>query len=260
MHQGVRTEQRDATLIITLDRPKANAIDARTSRALYEAFAELNTRDDLRVGVITAAGNRFFSAGWDLKAAAEGEAHDADQGPGGFAGLTEFPGLKKPVIAAVNGAAFGGGVELMLAAHMVVASSEARFAFPEARLGLLPDAGGLNRLPALLPRPLALELLLTARTFSADEALRWGLVNRIVPPADVLGAALDLAQEVCLSAPLSVEATLKAVREVEGLSDQEAFDRLRNAVPLVSGISETADAHEGALAFAERRTPSWVGR
>jgi crotonobetainyl-CoA hydratase len=257
---GVRVEQHDSTLVVTIDRPKANAIDAATSHALYAAFAELNSRDDLRVGVITGAGERFFSAGWDLKAAAEGEEHDADHGAGGFAGLTEFPGLRKPVIAAVNGSAFGGGVELMLASHLVVASSTARFAFPETRLGILPDAGGLNRLPAMIPRPVALELLLTGREFSAAEALGWGLVNRVVNQTDVMSAALELAGAVCQAAPLAVEATLRAVEEVQGLSDRQAFARLRDEMPLVTEIGHTEDASEGARAFAERRCPQWSGR
>ncbi|MCG2621855.1 enoyl-CoA hydratase-related protein [Arthrobacter sp. I2-34] len=157
-------------MVVTLDRPKANAIDAATSRALYDAFSMLRDDVSLRAAVLTGAGKRFFSAGWDLKSAEADEASGADHGPGGFAGLTELFGLGKPVIAAVNGAAYGGGVELMLAAHLAVAAETAVFAVPEARLGVLPDAGGLLRLPARLPRPVALELLLTGRTFSALEA------------------------------------------------------------------------------------------
>lgn len=260
LSEGVRAEVRGEVLVITIDRPPVNAIDAATSRALYEAFAELNSRDDLRVGVVTGQGDRFFSAGWDLKGASAGEAaHDSDHGPGGFAGLTEFPNLTKPVIAAVNGSAYGGGVELMLAAHLVVASSFARFSFPELRLGLLPDAGGLNRLPELLPRRLALELLLTGRELPAGEALGWGLVNRVVLPNEVLDSALDLAKELCRAAPLSVQATLQAVQEVQGLADRQAFHRLR-ALPLVSRIGRTEDAQEGTRAFNERRPPQWVGR
>jgi crotonobetainyl-CoA hydratase len=150
-------------------------------------------------------------------------------------------------------------VELMLAAHLVVASSTARFAFPEARLGILPDAGGLNRLPALVPRPIALELLLTGREFSAGEALAWGMVNRVVAQVDVLSCALELAQALCRSAPLAVEATLQAVHQVRGLSDRQAFALLRHE-PLVSGISHTEDAAEGVRAFAEGRRPQWAGR
>ena len=143
----VRTQVEGQTLIVTLDRPKANAIDVTTSRALYAAFDRLRQDPGLRVGILTGAGDRFFSAGWDLKAAAAGEGVDADHGPGGFAGITEFLDIGKPVIAAVNGLAFGGGFELVLAADMVVAADHAEFALTEVTLGIVPDAGGMLRLP-----------------------------------------------------------------------------------------------------------------
>ena len=152
----VRTAAASGVLEITLDRPPANAIDAATSRALYEAFARLESDPELRVGIVTAAGERFFCAGWDLKAAAAGEEAGADQGPGGFAGLTELHGRAKPVIAAVNGIAAGGGFELVLAADLVVAAEHAEFSLPETGLGIIPDAGGVLRLPRRLPRPVVL--------------------------------------------------------------------------------------------------------
>ena len=214
-------------LVITLDRPKANAIDVATSRALYAAFDRLRSDPGLRVAVLTGAGERFFSAGWDLKAAASGEGIAADHGPGGFAGLTEFSDLGKPVIAAVNGLAFGGGFELVLAADLVVAASHAEFAFPEVRLGLVPDAGGLLRLPARVPRPVAVEWLLTGRRIGADEAARWGLVNRVVPAAELRPAALELAHAICASAPLSVAAALEIMRETEGASVADGYRIMR---------------------------------
>src|SRR5215813_4825819 len=168
-------------LEITLDRPPANAVDVATSHALYEAFARLESDPDLRVGIVTGAGDRFFCAGWDLRAAAAGEAVDAYHGPGGFAGLTELHGRAKPVIAAVNGIAAGGGFELVLAADLVVAADHAKFSLPEATLGIIPDAGGVLRLPRRLPRPVAVELLLTGRALTAAEALGFGLVNEVVP-------------------------------------------------------------------------------
>jgi len=151
-------------LVITLDRPKANAIDVRTSQALYAAFDRLRRDPGLRVAILTGAGERFFSAGWDLKAATEGEAIAADHGPGGFAGLTELFDLGKPVIAAVNGLALGGGFELALAADLVVAAEHAEFALTEVRLGLVPDAGGLLRLPSRLPRPMVCMFRCTCRS------------------------------------------------------------------------------------------------
>src|SRR3954449_4041127 len=170
MADPVRMEVDGGVLVVTLDRPKANAIDVATSRALHSAFDRLARDEALRVAVLTGAGQRFFSAGWDLKAAASGEAIDADHGPGGFAGLTELFDLDKPVIAAVNGLALGGGFELALAADLIVAAEHAEMALPEARLGIVPDSGGLLRLPRLLPPALATEMLMTGRRLTAAEA------------------------------------------------------------------------------------------
>src|SRR5215469_8485930 len=147
----VRTDIAGQVLVITIDRPPANAIDVTTSLALYDAFCRLRDEAELRVGIVTGAGERFFSAGWDLKA---GESIEAEHGPGGFAGLTEFADLGKPVIAAVNCLALGGGFELVLAADLVIAANHAEFALTEVTLGLVADAGGVLRLPARLPRPI----------------------------------------------------------------------------------------------------------
>ncbi|MEO1000114.1 MAG: enoyl-CoA hydratase-related protein, partial [Pseudomonadota bacterium] len=152
MSGPVLTERRGRILEITLDRPKANAIDAATSRALGAAFETLAGDAGLSVAIVTGGGERFFSAGWDLKAAAAGEAPDAPQGVGGFAGLTEYWDLKKPVIAALNGLALGGGFELALAADMIVAADHAEVGLPEATIGLIADSGGAIRLPRRLPR------------------------------------------------------------------------------------------------------------
>lgn len=255
----VRIDVDGPLLIITLDRPKGNAIDAATSQAIYEAVSRLQFDDSLRAAVLTATGHRFFSVGWDLKAANSGEPHDADHGPGGFAGITELFGPGKPIVAAVNGSAYGGGVEMMLAAHLVVASDTAIFALPEARLGILPDAGGLSRLPALLPRPLALELLLTGRSFTSIEAQKWGLINRVVPAGLVLNTAKELALSVCESAPLAVAATLEAVSSTQGLNEVDAFSMIRNNCPAVASVNKSEDAVEGARAFDERRNPVWQG-
>ncbi len=248
-------------LVITLDRPKANAIDVPTSQALYAAFDRLRREPGLRVGILTGAGERFFSAGWDLKAAAGGEGIAADHGPGGFAGLTEFFDIGKPVIAAVNGLALGGGFELVLAADLVVAAEHAEFALTEVTLGLVPDAGGLLRLPARLPRPVAVEWLLTGRRISAAEAARWGLVNRVVPAGDLIPAALELAHAICASAPLSVAAALEIMRETEGTAVAEGYQRLRGGgLPAYQRMLHSDDAREGVRAFAERRPPRWTGR
>src|SRR5256885_6251928 len=192
MSEAVRTEVRDGVLVITLDRPKVNAIDTATSRALHAAFQSLHNDPGVHAGIVTGAG-RMFSAGWDLKA---GEAVDADHGPGGFAGLTELFTLDKPVIAAVGGLALGGGFELALAADLIVAAEDAEFALPEVGLGLIADSGGVLRLPRRIPRAIATEMLLTGRRMSAAEAAKWGLVNRVVHKEMLVTAAMDLARRI----------------------------------------------------------------
>jgi crotonobetainyl-CoA hydratase len=255
----VQVRAHGPVLVITLDRPKANAIDVPTSRALYAAFDRLRREPELRVAILTGAGDRFFSAGWDLKAAAEGEGITADHGPGGFAGLTEFYDIGKPVIAAVNGLALGGGFELVLAADLVVAAEHAEFALTEVTLGLVPDAGGLLRLPARLPRPIAVEYLLTGRRMSAAEAARWGLVNQVVRADGLMQAAFDLAHSICASAPLAVAAALEILRETEGTAVFEGFHVMRGDLPAYQRMLESDDAREGVRAFAERRRPRWAG-
>ncbi len=261
LYATVRTAVEDQTLIVTLDRPKANAVDVATSRELYAAFDRLRRDPGLRVGILTGAGERFFSAGWDLKAAAAGESVDADHGPGGFAGITEFLDIGKPVIAAVNGLAFGGGFELVLAADLVVAAEHAEFAMTEVTVGVVPDAGGLLRLPARLPRPIAVELLLTGRRMTAAEAARWGLVNRVVPAAELMTAARELAGAICAAAPLSVAAVLEILCATEGADVGAGYAIQRNgSLPAYRAMLGSADAAEGARAFAERRPPVWQGR
>ena len=257
----VRTERQGRILIVTLDRPKANAINAATSKALGEAFKQLQDDDSLSVGIITGGGERFFSAGWDLKAASEGEAPDADQGVGGFAGLTEYWDLKKPVIAAVNGMALGGGFELALAADMIVASDTATFALPEASIGVVADSGGIIRLPRRLPRAIAMELIMTGRYADAAEMERWGLVNRVVPADKLMESALELATQVAACAPLSLQATKEIDRATEGLSDRDAFATMRSAnLPAYNKVYDSEDAAEGIASVSEKRDPVWKGR
>ena len=260
MADAVHTVADRGILTITLDRPKANAIDVPTSQALYAAFQRLQDDPGLRVAILTGSG-RFFSAGWDLHAAAQGEAINADHGPGGFAGLTEFFDLDKPVIAAVNGLAMGGGFELALAADLIVASDTAEFALPEVRLGLVADSGGVLRLPRRLPRAIAAELLLTGRRMGAAEAARWGLVNQVVPVAQLMDAALALARQLVQAAPLSVAAVKQILRATEAQSVQDAYQTLRgNGPPAYRAMLLSEDAQEGPRAFAGKRAPVWRGR
>ena len=261
MSEPVQLDVVDGVLVVTLDRPKANAIDVSTSHALYDAFRRLEDDPSLRVAVLTGAGDRFFSAGWDLKAAAEGEAVDADHGPGGFAGLTEFFGRTKPVIAAVNGMAFGGGLELALAADLIAAADHAEFALPEVRVGVVADAGGLLRLPRRLPDVVSRELLLTGRRMTADEAGRWGLVNRVVPPAELMDTALALAREIRAGAPLAVGAVLEVLESTASLDAEQGFRRLHSGdLASYELMLRSEDAVEGPRAFAEKRAPRWRGR
>ncbi len=244
--------------LLTLDRPKANALDAATSVRLGEAFLRFDADPDVRVVVVTGAGERFFCAGWDLGAAGEGESFDADWGAGGFGGFPDLPERATPVIAAVNGMAVGGGFEIVLAADLVVAAEHAQFFLPEAGLGMLPDAASV-KLPRLLPPHVARELLLTGRRMDAAEAARWGLVNRVVPADELLASARELAAAVAASAPLSVAAILDIGRRTAQLDPIGAMAAIKGFTSYRRAI-DSEDAAEGTAAFAERRPPVWRGR
>ncbi len=261
MSGPVRTEAVDGVLRVTLDRPPANAVDVGTSQALYAAFRRLHDDPGLRVGILTGAGDRFFCAGWDLKAAAAGEAIDADHGPGGFAGLTELFDLRKPVIAAVNGLAVGGGFELALAADLIVAADHVELSVPEVRLGKVSDSGGVLRLPKLLPPAVAADLLLTGRPMGAAEAHRWGLVTAVVPAEQLGEHAMALARRICESAPLAVAAVKEIQAATASLSVREGYALLRSGrLAAYEAMLSSEDAEEGPRAFAERRPPTWRGR
>ncbi|MGH6949010.1 MAG: enoyl-CoA hydratase-related protein [Kiloniellales bacterium] len=247
-------------LEVTLDRPKANAIDAATSREMGEIFASFRDDAALRVAILTGAGERFFSTGWDLKAAAAGETVEADYGVGGFGGFPELHDLTKPVIAAVNGLAVGGGFEIALSADLMVAAEHAEFFLSEVRMGVVADAGSF-RLPKQLPRPLALDLLLTGRRIRAAEAKAIGLVNRVVPGAQVMEAARELAGEIVKGAPLAVAATLEIVKMTESLSLSDCYRAMKEKrFPAYERLLVSEDIKEGPRAFAEKRDPVWKGR
>ncbi len=259
MGQGLRLIKNAPLLEVVIDRPKANAIDAATSRLMGEAFQAFRDDSDYRVAILTGAGERFFSAGWDLSAAAEGESYEADWGVGGFGGFTELEGLNKPVICAVNGIAAGGGFEIVLAADLVVAADQAEFLLPEAFLGFPPDTGSV-RLPRRMPPVIAKELLLTGRRMGMEEAARWGLVNQVVPASELMDAAGRLAQRICEAAPLAVEAILEMIRATSHLGVEEALRSIRAGdVASYRRALDSADAIEGPRAFSEKRPPRWKG-
>lgn len=253
-------ERRGRVLEVTIDRPKANAIDAPTSRIMGETFAQFRDDPELRVAILTGAGEKFFCPGWDLKAAAEGEAPDADYGVGGFGGLQELPRLNKPVIAAVNGIAFGGGFEVMISADIIIAAEHATFALPEINSGVLADAATI-KLPRRIPYHVAMELLFTGRRMDAREAKQWGIVSEIVPIADLMTRARELADLLADGPPLVFAAIKETVRETSHLSIQAAFDLVtKRKLKTVDILYSSEDQKEGARAFAEKRRPQWKGR
>ncbi len=260
MNDVLKVTRNGQILEVTLDRPKANAIDAATSRRMGALFCEFRDDPSLRVAIITGGGEKFFSAGWDLNAAAQGEALDSDYGPGGFAGLTELHDLYKPVIAAVNGMAVGGGFELALACDLIVAVEQAQFFLPEVLVGVLADAGSF-RLPKRLPRPIAMEMLLTGRRMGAEEARSWGLVNAVTPRDELVDKAREYALAIIQAAPLAIAAVKEVTRAAEALGVSACYALMRSGqLKAYERMLASEDAKEGPRAFAEKRPPVWQGR
>jgi crotonobetainyl-CoA hydratase len=258
---ALQTHREDGVLEVTLDRPKANAIDLATSRAMGELFAGFRDDPDLRVAILRTAGDKFFCAGWDLKAAAAGDAVDGDYGVGGFGGLQELPHLDKPVIAAVHGLAMGGGFELALSCDLIYASESTQFGLPEINAGTLADAASI-KLPKRMPHHVAMDLLLTGRWMDAPEAARWGLVNEVLADDDAVRArAWETARLLAAGPPLVFAAIKEVVRVAESLTFVEAMDLVTNCrLPTVAALYGSDDEKEGARAFAEKRPPVWKGR
>ncbi|MGB5869294.1 MAG: carnitinyl-CoA dehydratase [Albidovulum sp.] len=256
----IRTRRDGAVLEVTLDRPKANAIDLATSRIMGLMFRDFRDDDSLRICILRAEGEKFFCPGWDLKAAAGGDAVDGDYGVGGFGGLQELPNLNKPVIAAVNGICCGGGLELALSCDLILASDNATFALPEIRSGTVADAASI-KLPKRIPYHVAMDLLLTGRWFDAEEALRWGLLKEITTQSDLLARAWDLARLLESGPPLVYAAIKEVVREAEDMRFQDALNRItKRQMATVDRLYSSDDQLEGARAFAEKRDPVWKGR
>ncbi|MCY7307820.1 MAG: crotonobetainyl-CoA hydratase [Rhodoferax sp.] len=256
----ILTRREGAILEVTLSRGKANAVDLVTSRIMGLVFRAFRDDDALRVCILRAAGDKFFCPGWDLKAAAEGDAVDGDYGVGGFGGLQELPNLNKPVVCAVNGICCGGGLELALSCDLILCSDNATFALPEIRSGTVADAASI-KLPKRIPYHVAMDLLMTGRWFDAQEAQRWGLVKEITRPAHLLSTAWELARLLASGPPLVYAAIKEVVREAENMRFQDALSLItKRQLPTVDRLYSSQDQLEGARAFTEKRVPVWKGR
>ena len=232
----IKTRREGAVLEVTLDRPKANAIDLATSRIMGETFRDFRDDETLRVAILRAEGDKFFCPGWDLKAAADGDAVDGDYGIGGFGGLQELPHLNKPVICAVNGICCGGGLELALSCDLILASNNATFALPEIRSGTVADAASI-KLPKRIAYHIAMDLLLTGRWFDAKEALQWGILREITTPETLLSKAWDLARLLESGPPLVYAAIKEVVREAEDMRFQDVLNRVtKRQLPTVDRL------------------------
>jgi enoyl-CoA hydratase len=250
----VLTEQRDGVLTITINRPtQKNAVNRDVAVQVASALDLLDSDSSLSVGVLTGAGGTF-SAGMDLKAFAGGQTPIL---PGrGFGGLTQAV-VRKPLIAAVEGWALGGGFEMALACDVIVAAQDAKFGLPEVKRGLIAGEGGVIRLPQRIPYHVALKALLTGEPISAVDGKQYGLVSELTASGAALAGAQQLAKRIAVNAPLALAKVKQVLRETQGLNDAEAFTRQAKDA---SSLLNTEDAHEGALAFAEKRAPVWRGR
>ena len=268
MNSEVQVRSYDRIVEITIDRPPANAINPGVSKAIYDALSTLQEDDELRVGIITGSGDRIFSAGWDLKEIAEFDNNEdavnsAFTTPGGFAGISEFWGLKKPVISAINGMAVGGGFEIALSTDLVIAADHAEFFLPEMQRGFLPDVGAIQILPRRVPYNVAMDLLYTGRRMSAEEAQHWGLVCRVCPAEDLMTQARALAGEIAEGAPLALQALKEVVPAIYNRPMPEAFAATKpgnEELPIYQKMMMSEDFMEGPRAFAEKRKPRWSGK
>lgn len=256
---SLSVEREDHVLVLTIERPQArNAADADLATRMADALDEADQDREVRCVVITGSGDKAFCAGADLKGIGRGEFPlPAGREHYGFAGVTQHP-TSKPLIAAVNGMALGGGAEIVLACDLAVAAESATFGLPEVKRGLIAAAGGVFRLPEQVPPKVAMRMMLTGEPIDAAEALRWGFVNEVVPDGQALTAALRLAAAVAANAPLAVQASKRlAWGKVDGQITREQQSWERNQAEMTA-IVGSSDVQEGVLAFIEKRPPAWT--
>lgn len=257
-YEFVTYEKKGRVAVVTLNRPeRMNALHPPSHVELDEIWNDFERDPEVWVGIVTGAGDKAFSAGNDLRYTAEHGMDKVTFPDSGFGGLTSRSTCWKPIIAAVNGYALGGGFEIALACDVIVAAEHARVGLPEVRVGLMPGAGGVHRLPRMIPQKIALGYMLTGRHMTAQEALRWGVVNEVVPLPELMPAAMRWAGEILEGAPLSVRAVKQAAMLGLGQPLEQALAMNYNEV---LRMRRSEDTVEGPRAFAEKRKPRWQGR
>jgi len=259
----VELRREGRVLEIRMVKPKVNAICRQLSRAIERAAVYLKDDDDLQVGILSSGQEKAFSAGLDFNEA--GSSDESFDGPakGGFGGITKLWDLKKPLIAAINAPAIGGGMELALACDLMVMAENAYFELPELQRGLRPDGGGLQRLPRRIPYNVATAMIWTGQRMTAAEAVSWGLVHRMAPASELRALAFAIAQKLTLDAPLAQQAFMEVLRNVDGMADRKAMEIRADSGPEYATYARmlaSDDMLEGQRAFLERRAPRWTGR
>ena len=258
MSDPIKVKKEGPILEVTIDRPKANAIDSKTSIILGGVFKDFRDNPNLRVAILTGAGEKFFSAGWDLKAVSEGERADADYGVGGFGGLQELPNMHKPIIGAINGIACGGGLEIMISTDIIIAAEHATFALPEINVGVIADVATI-KLRRRIPYHVAVEFLMTGRWMDAKEAKHWGLINEIVPIKDLLNRARAIAHKIAEGPHLIYSSIKDILQQTENVDEHSSFKLLRS-LESVHKVYHSKDLVEGATSFVKKKTPKWKGK